>query len=310
MDEAQDDDESGSQALSAGRLFARLRAGWRAIAAALLVWLVLAFLYLAVAVPKYRAELVLIPAPVNQSGGLGAAKALGGLASLAGIDLEAGAPVAPFDVFRAVLTGGDVARAVATPQMMRGTFPDRWDPERQDWKPETGFVAGVKGALASIGLPDLRQGNPDWRLFRTYLQERVKTTKGIETPVFTVSFEHPDPEFARTLLLNLRRAADDHVRARDKARAEASIAHLSKRLDQEVRMEHRVVLAAALGEQERILMMATSESPYAAELVEDAYVSRRPVSPNVGLMLAGALFAGLLSGVVLALTLGGPARRV
>jgi hypothetical protein len=252
--------------------------------------------------------MVLVPAPVNQSAGLGSAKALGGLASLAGIDLQAGTPVAPFDVFRAVLVGGDVARTVGTTEMLKGAFPDRWDSKAKMWRPETGAAAGVKGFLAQIGLPEMRNGNPDWQMFRAYLKETVKTSKGVETPVFTVSFTHAEPVYAVKLLKALRQAADDHVRANDKARAEANIIHLSHRLAVESRAEHRVVLAAALSEQERTLMLAAAGTPYAAELVEDVYVSRRPVSPNVGLILAGAAFFGILIGACLVIAGVGTGR--
>lgn len=293
--------ENREASLDGVALFRQLRAGLPLIGASTLGFIVLALLYLAIATPKYRAEILLVPAPVNQSGGLGGVEALGGLASLAGVDLQSGTSVPPFDVFRAVLAGGDVARTIATPEIMQGVFPDRWDARAGHWVPQSGFGYFVKGLFVDFGLPDLRDGEPDWRMLRSYLKDNVKTSKGVETPVFTVSFDHRSPEFARKLLTQLWQAADDHVRARDKARAEASIAHLSHRLDTETRLEHRAVLAAALGEQERVLMMAAAESPYAAEMVEDAFVSRKPVSPNVGLTLAGALFFGLLAGCLLVL---------
>lgn len=283
-------------------LVERLVRGWRLIAASVLVALAVGLLAIVLSTPRYRAEMVVIPAPVNDGPSLRGAGALGGIASLAGINLNAGQPVAPFDVFRAVLVGPDVARDVGTDEVLRVVFADRWDPAKRQWRPPGG-LGGIGARLSGLlGLPDTRDQPPDWRSFQKYLERTVKSSKGIDTPVWRISYEHADPAFASRLLLALHAAADSHVRARDKARAEANIEHLAMRLENETRAENRLVLAASLAEQERVLMMASGETPYAAELVGAVTVTRDPVTPNVPLILAAALLAGLLAGSLLVLS--------
>ncbi len=119
-----------------------------------------------------------------------------------------------------------------------------------------------------------------------------------DPPITTLIVETPDPDFGTHLLDALHRQADADVRASSLERARQYSAHLAQKLATTEIAEHRRTLSEALLEQERAVMMATSQGPYAALPLEPASGPSKPTSPKPVPALAIGLIAGAILGLL------------
>jgi uncharacterized protein involved in exopolysaccharide biosynthesis len=61
--------------------------------------------------------------------------------------------------------------------------------------------------------------------------------------------------------------------------------------------EHRQALINLLTEQERTLMLAAPNQPYAVDLLEPVHASSRPTKPQVSILVTLGLILGVTAGV-------------
>jgi hypothetical protein len=127
--------------------------------------------------------------------------------------------------------------------------------------------------------------------------------------IATVGLTNADPVLAEDFLQTVYREADSHLRQRMDARTTAYIDYISRKIQQVTLAEHREALASALAEQERVLMMARSGQPFAADPLGVVSVSDKPVSPNPLIALVGGTIVGLGSAASLAIGLDWRQRR-
>ena len=233
-----------------------------------------------------------------------AVQAGGGLAALSG-SLGGGRAATPFSFFLDGLATPEVAARLARdPAIMHKVFGGEWDAKTKSWHPPRGFVGKVRDGLYSLfGFPALAWSEPDAERLRAYLEDAVKVTRSVKSPLVTLTYEHRNRAFAAAFLDRLAAEADDQLRRTNAARTAANIEYLSARLATTSQVEAREALVMALAAEERSAMLAAAQLPYAAEPFAPAYVGRWPSRPRpVPLLLAGVL-AGLLLGAALAVWL-------
>ena len=273
---------------------------WRRKVAILLTGLVFllgGIVYLHLAEYRYTGEMRVVAsqAPGN-SAGIGGGR-LGNLASLVGISTETGVP-SPFRLYLEELTSREVASAlVSRSDLMHVVFKREWDAGTRSWRrPEpTPFRNGLK---ALLGFPLLEWRAPDAARLQDYLRQSIKIDDDPKRAVTIVRFDHADPRFATALLTALNVAADGHLKTVALARARQFAAYLDARLATIVVAEHRVALTTALSDQEKQIMLASSEAPYAADLVEAPTASLAPTSPRAVVVLVASTLFGLVFGTL------------
>lgn len=273
---------------------------WRRKVAILLTGLAFLFggiAYLHLAEYKYTGEMRVVAsqAPGNNTG-IGGGR-LGNLASLVGISTETGSP-SPFKLYLEELTSREVASAlVSHSDLMHIVFKREWDAGTRSWRhPEpTPFRNGFK---ALLGFPVLEWRAPDAARLQDYLRQSIKIDDDPKRAVTIVRFDHADPRFATALLTALNAAADGHLKTVALARARQFARYLDARLATIVVAEHRVALATALSDQEKQIMLASSDAPYAADLVEAPTTSLAPTSPRAVIVLVACTLFGLVFGTL------------
>lgn len=114
-----------------------------------------------------------------------------------------------------------------------------------------------------------------------------------------VVVRHADPFVAESLLKRLQVAADDIIRNDAELQTNDRISYLQKELYKSNNPEHRRVLADLLMSQERTRMMVAMDQPFAAQVVEPASVTTRPVSPCKTILLPVFTVIGGLAGFLL-----------
>jgi hypothetical protein len=275
---------------------------WFLVLATSAIGLLISVLVLRDLVPMYSAELRLAPASSQNSGSSGMS-ALSGLASLAGVSVG-GAEATPFDLYLDALTSRETATTLATDlRIMRGVFDDEWDETSGGWKAPVTWRSRWDNMIRSVaGLPVRRYQRPDPARLQTRLRDNVIVQSSANGPITTLLYEHRDPEFAIYLLNQVNSVADSKVRRADLNRSRQYAMYLSEKL-QTVRIaEHRETLVEALGEQERSIMMASSNVPYAAVPVDTANSSNIPIRPKPALIMLAGLLIGAFVGVLVAIS--------
>ncbi len=275
----------------------------RWIAAAAVAGLLLAFLFLNLATVRYAGTLRVSPASSTQGSLSGALGRLGGLASLAGVQMRQGNEGAtPFELYLDRMQSRAIAEKLAKdPRILQTVFEREWDPASGRFTERTGLLRPVRTLLYGLAGQSLPEWTPPGaERLQTYLEKTVAITPPgpKDPPITTLSVRARDGAFAVYLLERLHAQADADVRAAQLERARQYAAHLAEKLAATQIAEHRVSLSEALLEQERAIMMATGSGDFAAIPLERPTTNSRPVSPQVlpalALGVAGGLFFGLL----------------
>lgn len=275
----------------------RLRRNWKWPAAGFVAGTLVALLYLNFATYEYAASYRVTPV---RSDGAGLSSSLSSLAAVAGVSVGRGDAAKPFTLYLNLLKSRDVAAALAKDDaLMRGAFSASWDEKLKQWRQPPSATRWLRTLVRKVaGAPITPWSPPDAARMQIYLQDNVSVSDDQRNAIATISMTNSDPEFAIALLTALNKQADQMVRVRSQARAEAAIAYLQETLPTVALAEHRSALADALGEQERVKMMSKASSSFAAEQLGAIIATPEPVTPSPTLTLAALSFLGLLLGAL------------
>lgn len=279
----------------------RRRWFWPAIGA--LLGVAIAFVILNLATPKYTVILRLAPASSTQNPLAGTLGRLGGLASLAGVQVRPGTEGASnFELFLDRLRSRALAEELAQDRdLLRGVFAQEWDEAAQRFHERPRLLRPIRGlvyALAGQPEPSWTPPGPD-RLQRFIEKELTIIQPGPKDPPITLlRVRFSDPAFGIRFLAALHQQADRDIRSQSLARSKLYAAHLAAKLNETEVAEHRAVLSEALLEQQRSVMMATTPAPFAAVPLEPPTSSDRPTSPAIVPTLLAGLTVGLVAGLL------------
>lgn len=273
--------------------------GRRVIALFAGIGLLAAILFLHTSSFKYTAELRVGPVQASSDGMSSKLGGLSELAPLVGVNIGGGATT-QFQLYLEGVKSRDVADSlVKTPKIARTVFGNEWDASTQTWKKPTSTLAPASDVLHHLlGIPITAWHAPDAGRMQQFLESNIVIEQDPKKSLVTIKFSYTDPAFATRFLGILNRAVDEKLRRRALARSSQYIDYLSGNLDTVTNAEHRTAIAQALGEQERIKMMASSNISYAAEAFEPPAASVKPTMPNSPRVLLAGLFLGIVIGAV------------
>ncbi|HEY0901000.1 MAG TPA: chain length determinant family protein [Micavibrio sp.] len=136
-----------------------------------------------------------------------------------------------------------------------------------------------------------------------YLNKRIRIEAVGHTPLRKITYHHPDPAFGRQLLATLYHTTDTLIRAEVRQKAAARIAWLNQSLGTTSQPDHRRMLADLLRDQQQVNMILALDEPYAAVVAEPPAVSAKPVWPERKMLFPLLGFIGAFLGAVLAAAL-------
>ncbi|HWS68415.1 MAG TPA: GNVR domain-containing protein [Steroidobacteraceae bacterium] len=230
---------------------------------------VIATIYALTATPMYRAQIVVTQARDNSMGGAGSLMGqLGGLASMAGLDLGA---------------NGE-------------------NPERPAVLRSRGLVdAFIKRySLAPVINRNTKQPTSDWwavESFRSRVldihEEKLKSTT-------TITIDWGDPVVAARWANDFVGLANELLRARAIQESTRNLEYLNKQLPQTPLVEIQQAIYRLIEAETKSLMVAHGRAEYAFTIVDPAVVPEFRVSPRRTLMVVSALFAGGFLGSLVA----------
>ncbi|MFP4097854.1 MAG: hypothetical protein ACLFP8_08590 [Alphaproteobacteria bacterium] len=261
-------------------LFDVLREIWQAkflVLVFVFVALCLAYVFIALSVPHYRAEMVLAPAYSLE---FYADERAGHMDAVRSPQYTGKTPNDPFMVFEALYNGPSVASSLMRDDALLERLRD-----------ERSFMFSKKYGAWSV------------QILSQYLSRRVRLEplSGTLSSLRRMSYSHPDPDVAMSFLKRLHQITDQMIRLRILVQTNDRISYIRGALDEAVNPDHRRSLTDVLMEQERIKMMVSSDQPYAASIVEPAYVLPRTSWPDPFVVYPVFLFVGLLIGYIVAI---------
>ncbi|OBP15808.1 hypothetical protein A5320_08255 [Rheinheimera sp. SA_1] len=256
-----------------------------------------ASVYFALQMPNiYRTTVVLAPATEKKAGLGGLGSQLGGLASLAGVNLSASGGIDKTDLAIELLKSRRFLSQFITEykllipimaaknwDLTSGTFiydEDIYDTKNKLW---------VRAAIPP------RKPEPSFEEAAVELSGLMDISKDKITGMVKVSIEHLSPELVQLWTQQLIIAVNNDIRQRDILEAQSSLKYLSEQLQDTKVAEIRNSLAQLIEEQTKTLMMANIREEYVLKVVDPAFLPEEKVKPRRSMVVLVSMFSmGLL----------------
>jgi uncharacterized protein involved in exopolysaccharide biosynthesis len=282
---------SASDSIDPIQVLRTLAARWRVISVCVAVFLALAVAAALLSTPTYRSEALLSFNDERTSGlGLaGAGSQLGGLASLAGINIDGSQ--SQKDIAIALMSSrGFLEPFISENHLLPVLYASRWDAQSKSWlkKPPT-ISDGVE-------------------LFRKRL---LTVNEDRRTGLVRVAIEWRDREVAARWVNDLVRRVNEVTRTWAIEDARSSRKYLDAALEKTGIVELRESMHRLLEGELKKEMVASVRLQYSFRVIDPAMPSDAEdfVRPRRALLVAFGLFSGFIFGCALALALNAWQRR-
>ena len=247
------------------------------LAGGMVLGLLGSLVFLALAVPQYKAEMLV--SPTTHSGtpdisGLFPENA--GTAMSAILQSFGPGDSSDFERFGAIVRQPSVAAMLLRDPVIRNglTRARRW---------RLGGGAPIDSATKLSG----------------WLNDHVEIEPVGTTRLKKVSVSHPDPAFAVRLLQTLYIDADDLIRGDIQGKTAARIAYLNRAIAAEQNPEHQRDLTKVLMDQEQIAVILAVHESYSATIAEPAAASAHADWPRKSFVLPACVLVGMVFAYIL-----------
>lgn len=229
-----------------------------------------AFLFITFANTHYKAQMIL--APANPMGQETQASTSEGTIQVQQEQLQS---TAAFMRFETIYQGVTVASVLLKDQEIQDALmfdrPFEFSQTQTEWTPET---------------------------FSEYIQKRMRLEPLRGSALRRMTYAHPNKEFAKYMITRIHRISDEIIRRQILQETNGRIGYLNKAMERTVNPEHRRNMTELLMEQERLKMLVSLDQPFAASIIERAFVSAKPYWPDpyviYPVFIAIGLFLGYL----------------
>ena len=281
-------------------LFGALWAGSRKIIAITAVFAFVSVIYALSLSDQYKATVLLAPAQSDSSDLSGALGQLGGLASLAGVDIGGGdsseAQMAQeimkswsfIDVF--IAENNISVEVYAAEGWSRGSNELQIDDDIYDAETKTWLVENDN--TGEVGPPS------SWVLFQAF-SERLVVSENKKSGLVSVSIEYYSPQIAKQWLDMYVAAINAHMQQRQMAKVTNNINYLQAQIENTSIAEMREVFYTIIAEQTKNKMMTEASPEYAFVAVSPSMVPEEKSQPYRSIIcIIGTLLGGILSGLL------------
>jgi len=259
-----------------------------------------ASVYYAVNLPNiYKSEALLAPAEQDKAGGL--VGQLGGLASLAGVNLGANGNVDKTQLAIEILRSRKFSREFINKYDI---LPDLM--AAKTWNSETNTV------LYDENFYDVEQNKwvrevkapykPEPSMQEAYKKfiKIISANKNEETGMVTLSVEHVSPVVAQQWVNWLIDDINQTMKARDVIEANKSTDFLTQQLEQTKIADIRAVLYKLVEEQAKTIMFANVRDEYVFKIIDPAIIPEQKAKPARALIcVLGTFLGGMISFIII-----------
>jgi uncharacterized protein involved in exopolysaccharide biosynthesis len=223
----------------------------------------------------YKAQVLLRLADSRPTQGLSSQlSGLGGLASLAGLNVSSGSNAEPL----AVLTSREFTSSFITElDLLPVLFPKKWDASNKRWKSDN---------LSQQ--PDVRDG----------VRYFGKTIRSVEedrkTGLITLSIAWKDPRVAANWANLLVDRVNEHMRFRALSEAESNVSYLKQELSSSSVVTLQESIGRVLESELQKLMLAKANREFAFRIIDHAEVPKWRYWPQRALLILLAFVLGIV----------------
>ena len=244
----------------------------------------------------YQSSVLL--APANEEGGMGGISGqLGGLASLAGINIGSGGSnqtVIAKEVLRSRAFLADFIErySLAVPLMaVKGWNIEKseWQYNREVYNPETDQWLSDEDGKS--------QKPTDWDLVKSFKNNNLIVTENKESGMVTFSVKSLSPTAAQQWAQWLVEDINEHMRQQDVAEAEARIDYLENKLTDTNIAGMQQVFYQLIESETRTVMLANAQQEYVFKTIDPAVVPQEKSEPKRALIAILAIMLGGMLGV-------------
>jgi uncharacterized protein involved in exopolysaccharide biosynthesis len=222
--------------------------------------------------PWFRSEVVMTP--VAQKPALAGLGQIGGLASLAGIELGGGGSGEYMATLR---SRGFAADFIASKNLIPVLFADEWDSARGAWKSK-----------------DVEK-QPDIRKAVEYFDEKVRTiAEDKKAATVTIGIQWKDPSLAAEWANDLSTSINAKLRKSALDEAERNVRYLQQEIATSNVVSMQQSIGRVLESEMQKLMMARGSEEFAFKIVDRAVPARKRYRPQRVLLIVMATMAGAL----------------
>ena len=246
---------------------------------------------------QYKASAVVSPA---QSGGssLGAmAGQLGGLASLAGIDIGSGESNETQEAMEIMQSWGFMEEFIQTHDLQVPIYAAiGWDKGSNSLKLNSDLYDATSERWLIEGSAGGENRAPSsWQLYQSF-KSRVAVSQDKKSGLINISVEYYSPQIAKQWVDLFIITINDYMRARKLEQVNRNIEYLTAQIDKTAIADMREVFYQLVEEQTKSKMLAEASPEYAFVTVSRAMVPEQKSQPKRALVcILGALLGGMLS---------------
>ena len=246
---------------------------------------------------QYKASAVVSPA---QSGGssLGAmAGQLGGLASLAGINIGSGESNETQEAMEIMQSWGFMEAFIQTHDLQVPIYAAiGWDKGSNSLKLNSDlYDATSERWLIEDNESGENRAPSSWELYEEF-RERVAVSQDKTSGLINISVEYYSPQIAKQWVDLFIITINDYMRARKLEQVNRNIEYLTAQIDKTAIADMREVFYQLVEEQTKSKMLAEASPEYAFVTVSRAMVPEQKSQPKRALVcILGALLGGMLS---------------
>ncbi|SDK08136.1 LPS O-antigen chain length determinant protein, WzzB/FepE family [Ferrimonas sediminum] len=251
----------------------------------------------------YKSETVLVPASQNgQSGLAGMAAQFGGLASLAGINLNSGG-------------SDDTAIALATLESRQfiNYFINKHNllvplMASKNWNQDTGKL-NLDGQLYDsdneVWIRDVEPPKSvepsEWESYEEFKNEVMSISQAKDTGLVTVTVTHHSPLIAQRWATLLVEDLNAWMKDKSLADTKRNINYLVKQLEKTAKTEMQTVFYQLIEEQTKQLMLSELEEEFSFKTIDPAVVPEEKTGPKRALICVLTTLLGGMLGVFIVL---------
>ena len=246
---------------------------------------------------QYKASAVVSPA---QSGGssLGAmAGQLGGLVSLAGINIGSGESNETQEAMEIMQSWGFMEAFIQTHDLQVPIYAAiGWDKGSNSLKLNSNLYDATSEHWLIEGSAGGENRAPSsWELYEEF-RERVAVSQDKTSGLINISVEYYSPQIAKQWVDLFIITINDYMRARKLEQVNRNIEYLTAQIDKTAIADMREVFYQLVEEQTKSKMLAEASPEYAFVTVSRAMVPEQKSQPKRALVcILGALLGGMLS---------------
>jgi uncharacterized protein involved in exopolysaccharide biosynthesis len=278
-------------------LFSVLWAGKKLIVAITAVFAVVSVVYALSLANEYKASAVVSPAASGGSSLGSMAGQLGGLASLAGLDIGSGESRETLEAMEIMQSWGFMEEFIQTHDLQVPVYAAvGWNEDSNSLKLDDDlYDAASKRWLIEDDLSGDIRAPSSWELYEE-LRERVAVSQDTSSGLITVSIEYYSPQVAKQWVELFISTINEYMRDRKLEQVNRNIEYLAIQIEKTAISEMREVFYQLIEEQTKSKMLAEASPEYAFITVSRAMIPEEESKPKRALVcILGTLLGGMLS---------------